>query len=68
MVSMASYSQPTAASAPLGTTLSTHIILYTIKLQPSPAYKGEIDYDIIEAWNYSVNKYFTLTGLTNPSQ
>ena len=65
---MASSSQPTAASAPLGATLSAQIILHTIKLQPPPAYKGEIDYKVIEAWIYSVDNYFALTGLTDPSQ
>ena len=68
VVTMASSLQPTAASAPLGATLFTQIILHTIKLQPLPAYKGKMDYKVIEAWIYSVNNYFTLTGLTDPSQ
>ena len=61
-------SQPTAASTPLSATMSAQNILYTIKLQPQPAYKGKIDYKVIEAWIYSVDNYFTLTGLTEPSQ
>ena len=64
----ASYLQPTATSATLGASLSAQIIPHTIKLQPLPAYKGEIDYKIIEAWIYSVNNYFTLTGSTDPNQ
>ena len=55
-------------SAPLGAILSDQIILHTIKLQPPPVYKREIDYEVIEAWIYSVDNYFTLTGLTDPSQ
>ena len=67
-MTIASCSQPTAASAPLGVTLSAQIILHTIKLQPQPAYKGEMNYKVVEAWIYSVDNYFTLTGLTDPSQ
>ena len=44
---MASSSQPAAASAPLGATLSAQIIPHTIKMQPLPAYEGEIDYKAI---------------------
>ena len=51
---MASSLQPIAASTPLGATLSAQIIPHTIKLQPLPAYKGEMDYKVIEAWIYSV--------------
>ena len=65
---MASSLQPAAASAPLGATLSAQIILHTIKLQPLPAYKEEMDYEVIEAWIHSVNNYFGLTSLTDPSQ
>ena len=65
MVTMTSSLQYAAASAPLGATLSAQIILHTIKLQPSPAYKGEMDYKV-KAWIYSVNNYFALTGLTDP--
>ena len=65
---MASFSQPAAVSAPLGATLSAQIIPYTIKLKPPPLYKGEMGYEVIEAWIYSVENYFTLTGLTDPSQ
>ena len=57
-----------ATSTPLGATLSCQIILHTIKLQPPTVYKGEMDYEVIEAWIYSVDNYFTLTGLTDPSQ
>ena len=64
---MASSSQPEATSAPLGATLSAQIIPYTIKLQPIPVYKGEIDYKVIKAWIYSVDNCFALTGLTDPS-
>ena len=64
---MASSSQPVAASAPLGATPSAQIIPHTIKLQPPPIYQGEIDYKVIEAWIYSVNNYFALTSLTDPS-
>ena len=65
---MASSSWPIAAFAPLGATMSAQILLHTIKLQPTPAYKGEMNYEVIEAWIYSVNNYFILTGLTDPSQ
>ena len=65
METMASSSQPSAASAPLGATLSAQIILHTLKLQPLPAYKGEMDFEV---WTYSVDNYFTLTGLTDPNQ
>ena len=68
MVTMASSLQPAAASAPLGATLSAQIILHIIKLQPSPIHKGEMDCKAIEAWIYSVDKYFALTGLTDPNQ
>ena len=64
---MASSSRSVAASTPLGATLSTQIILHTIKLQPLPACKGGVDYEVIEAWIHSVDNYFTLTGLTDPS-
>ena len=64
---MASSSQPVAASAPLGATSSAQIILHTIKLQPTPVYKRDMNYKVIEAWIYSVDKYFALTGLTDPS-
>ena len=65
---MANSSQPTAASVPLNATLSAHIILCTIKVQPLPVYKREIDYKVNEAWIYSVDNYFALTDLTDPSQ
>ena len=68
MVTMASSLQSVAASAPLGATLSAQIILYTIKLQPLPEYKGEMDYKVFEAWIYSVYNYFALTSLAAPSQ
>ena len=42
--------QAAAAFIPLGATLSAQTILHTIKLQPPPAYKGEMDYEVIEAW------------------
>ena len=64
---MASSLQLVAASAPLGATLSAQIVLHTIKLQPPPAYKGDIEYEVIEAWIYGDN-YFAMTGLTDPSQ
>ena len=62
---MASSSQPAANSTPLGATSSAQTIPHTIKLQPPPAYKKEMDYEVIEAWIYSVNNYSTLTGLTD---
>ena len=65
---MASSLQPEAASAPLGVTLSAQIIPYTIKLKPPSLCKGEMGYEVIEAWFYSADNYFTLTGLTDPSQ
>ena len=65
---MASSLQPKAAFAPLGATLSAQIIPHTIKLQPPPLYKEEVDYEAIEAWIYSFNNYFALTSLTDPSQ
>ena len=65
---MVSFSQPTATSAPLGATLFTQYILYTIKLQPTLAYKREMDYKVIEAWIYNVNNYIALNGMTDPSQ
>ena len=46
---MASSSQLTAASAPLGATLSAQIIPHTIKFQPPPTFKGEMDYKVVEA-------------------
>ena len=46
---MASSLQPTAASAPLGTTLFAKIILHTIKVQPLPEYKGVMDYEVIKS-------------------
>ena len=49
--------QPTAASPPLGATLSAQIIPHTIKLQSLPVYKGEMGYEVIEAWIYSVENY-----------
>ena len=64
---MASSSQPIATSVPLSATLSAQIILHTIKLQPPLKYKGEMDNEVIEAWIYSVDNYFALTGLTDPS-
>ena len=57
-----------AASAPLGATLSAQVILHTIKLQPLPACKGEIDYKVIKAWIYIVDNYFVLSGLIDPNQ
>ena len=63
MVIMASSLQPATAFAPLGATLSAQVILHTIKLQPTPAYKGEMDYKVIEAWIYSVDNYFALDWL-----
>ena len=68
MVTMANSSQPTAASAPLGAISSAQIILHTIKLQTPPAYKGEIDFEVIEAWIYNADNYFALIGLNDPSQ
>ena len=65
---MANSLQPPVASAPLDATLSTQIILHTIKLQLPPVCKGEIDYEVIEAWIYSVDNYFALTSLTDPRQ
>ena len=65
---MASSLQPAAASSPLGATPSAQIVPYTIKLQTLPACKGDIDYEVIEAWIYSFDNYFALTGLTDPSQ
>ena len=65
---MASSSQPEAASAPLGATLSAQIILYTNKLQPPPNFKGEIDYEVIEVWIYRVHNYFALIGLNDSGQ
>ena len=64
---MASSLQPAAASAPLGATLFAQIIPHTIKLQPPPAYIGEIDYKIVESWIYSADNYFALTDLTDPN-
>ena len=64
---MVSYSQLEAASVPLSATLSAQIILHTIKLQ-LPASKGEMGYEVIEAWISTVDNYFALTGLTDPSQ
>ena len=49
-VTIISVLQPAAASAPFGATLSAQIIPYTIKLQPPPVYKKEIDYKVVEAW------------------
>ena len=49
IVTMASSLQTTAAFAPLSATLSTQIILHTIKLQPLPVYKEGMDYEVIEA-------------------
>ena len=68
MVTMASSLLPTAASASLSAILSSQIIPYTTKLQPLPECKGEIDYEVIEAWIYSVDNYFPLTSLIDPSQ
>ena len=65
---MASFFQATATSTPLSATLPAHIILHTIKLQPLPVYRGSMDYKVIEAWIYSVDNCFKLTGLTDPSQ
>ena len=65
---MASSSQSEAAYTPLGATMSAQIIPHTIKLQSPPAYKGEMDFKVIKAWIYSVETYFALTGLTDPSQ
>ena len=50
MVTIASSSQPVAASEPLGATLSAQIIPHTIKLQSLPAYKEDMDYKVIETW------------------
>ena len=65
---MASSSQSTAAFAPLSNIPSAQIILYTIKLQPPPTYKGEMDYKVTEAWIYSIDNYFLLTSLSDTSQ
>ena len=67
-MTMASSPQPIADSAPLGAIPSAQIILHTIKLQFLLAYKGEIDYKVIKAWIYSIDNYFTLISLTDPSQ
>ena len=68
MVTMANYSQPEAASAPLATTTSAQIIPHTIKLNPPLICKAKTDYEIIESWIYNVDNYFTQTGLTDPSE
>ena len=65
---MASFLQPAAASASLGAITSAQIIPYTIRLQPLPACKRDMDYKVIETWIYNVDNYFTLTSLTDPSQ
>ena len=65
---MASSLQPETTSAPLNATLSAQIIMHTIKLQPSPEFKGEIDYKVIEAWIYSADNYFMPIGLADLSQ
>ena len=49
VVTMASSFHPTAASAPLSDTLSVLKIQHTIKLQPLPTYKREMDHKVIEA-------------------
>ena len=59
---------PIAASIHPGANLSAQIIPHTIKLQPLPVCRREMDYKVIEIWVYSVNNYFALTGLTGPSQ
>ena len=59
--------QPIAASIPLGTTLSAYIILLTITFQPPPVDTGKMSYKVIEALIYSIDKYFALTGLTDPN-
>ena len=64
---MASSLQLLSASASLGANLSAQIIPHTIKLQHLPAYKGEMDYEIIKSWIYSVDSYFAMTGLTDPA-
>ena len=68
MVTIASSSQLAAVSEPLDATLSAQIIPHTIELQTPPSYKGEMDYKDIETWIYSVENYFALNGLTDPSQ
>ena len=67
VVTVASSFQPVAACAPLGATPSAQIIPHNIKLQHLPAYKGEVDYRVIEAWIYSVDNYFALTCLLDPT-
>ena len=68
IVTIASFHLDVAASASLGTTPSVQIITQTIKLQTLTEYKGEIDYEIIEAWIYSTANYFALNRLTDLSQ
>ena len=68
IATLASSPQPIASYTSLYATPSAQIILHTIKLQPLSTYKREMDYKVIKAWIYSINNYFALTGLTDPSQ
>ena len=40
---------------------SLQTMAHTIKLVQPPVYKGEMDYEIIEAWIFAVDNYFALT-------
>ena len=36
-----------------------------VKLERPPVYDGTMDYEIIEAWIFSVDNYYALVGLTD---
>ena len=46
--------------------LSTQTMPHAIKLPVPAPYRGEMDYEIIEAWIFTLQQYFLLTGLTEP--
>ena len=47
---------------------TTQTMPHAIKLPVPAPYRGEMDYEIIEAWIFSLDQYFLLTGLTEEVQ
>ena len=41
---------------------------HAVKLKEPPTYEGQVDYETIESWMYSVNNYYVLVGLTDEVQ
>ena len=41
---------------------------HAVKLKEPPTYEGEVDYETIKLWIYSVDNYYVLVGLTDEIQ